>query len=140
MVPNINIRYYQCLIIGQGYEEKDGRYYHPSAPIWTPPAHLVEIYEQQQTLDPLGPWTDVEPEPEPVVNETEPASQAQPEAKKSVDDMYDEEDQGGDKLAGFKIVEKEVEVLPDEDAPAEPAVFKKRKFAAQGNQRKIRKK
>lgn len=121
------------LISGQGYQEKDTKNYHPSAPIWSPPAHLLERVE----ADPFA-WVPVE------LPTTEEEQVDQPvESKKVKDDTYDEEDQGGDKLNEFKLVEKTVQEFVPETGEGndsgQEVLFKKRKFAAKGNLRKIRK-
>jgi hypothetical protein len=117
---------------GQGYQEKDGRNYHPTAPVWSPPINFSQ--EAPNTIDAFGPWVPVE-QSAAVEEETERNNIT------VIDDTFEDEDTGGDKTKDFKLVEKTLK-LKDEDLNndnEEPLVFKKRKFSAQNNMRKSRK-
>lgn len=124
---------------GSGYQEKEDRTYHPSAPIWTPPSNFAE----QSTSDMVGPWTVVEHKiDESSSVQALQAGKQSINNKTTVEDEALDEDHSGDKLKEFKLVEKAIKVdnPADSQNSAEEIVFKKRKFSAQGNQRKSRRK
>jgi hypothetical protein len=127
--PNISLYGY-----GQGYQEKDARNYHPTAPIWSPPINFSQ--EAPNAVSDFGPWVAVE-QPAPVEEETEQKHIT------VIDDTYEDEDTGGDKTKDFKLIEKILKLTDDDTKDTnteETLVFKKRKFSAQNNMRKSRKK